>query len=56
MDKIKSFVSHSFFYLDRISNIKICHMVEKKNPEEIEGSQWLIVTDVLDSEEAAKDD
>ena len=51
----KCFVSRSFFSLDEISKIKICHMVAKELPEVIEGMQSLIAVDVLDYEDAAED-
>ena len=44
-----------FFSLDKITKIKICHMVAKEHPEAIEGRRRLIAVDVLDSEEAAVD-
>ena len=49
------FVPYSFFYLDEIPNIKICHMAAKEHPEVIEGRQRLIVVDVLESEDASED-
>ena len=55
MDKTKYFVSHSFFSLDEIPKIKICHMAAKDHPEVIEVRRRLISVDVLDSEEAAED-
>ena len=55
MDKTTCFVSRSFFSLEEIHKIKICHMVAKEHPEVIEGRRWLIAVDVLDSEEAAED-
>ena len=55
MDKRKCFVFYSFFSIDQIPKIKICHMVAKEHPEVIEGRCRLIAVDVLDSEEAAKD-
>ena len=55
MDKGKFYVSCSFFSLDEIPKIKICHMVSKDNPEVIEGRTRLIAVDVLDYEEAAED-
>ena len=48
-------MSHSFFYLDQILKIKICHMVAKEHPEEIEGRRWLIAVNVLDYDEADED-
>ena len=53
MYKEKCFVSHSFFYLDQIFKIKICHMVASENPEVNEGRRWLISMYVLDPEDAA---
>ena len=44
-----------FVPLDKIPKIKICHMVASEHPEMIEGRQWLIAMDVLDSEEASED-
>ena len=44
-----------FVPLDQIPKIKICHMVASEHPEVIEGRPQLIVTDVIDSEEAAED-
>ena len=44
----------SFFYLDEIPKIKICHMAAKEHPEVIEGRQRLIDMDVPDSDEAAE--
>ena len=55
MDQKKCFVSHSFFSLDKIIKIKICHMVAKEHPEVVEGRRRLVAVDVLDSEEAAED-
>ena len=55
MDKTKCFVSCSFFSLDEIPKIKICHMAAKEHPEIIEGRRRLIAVDVLDSEEEAED-
>ena len=55
MDKGKCHVSCSFFSLDEITKIKICHMVAKDHPEVIEGRRRLISVDVLESEEAAED-
>ena len=43
------------FYLDKITKIKICHMVAKDHPEVIEGRRRLIAVDVLESEETAED-
>ena len=54
MDKGKCFVSRSFFSLDKIPKIKICHMVAKEHPEFIEGRRRLIAVDVLESEETAE--
>ena len=51
----KYFFSRSFFSLDQIIKIKICHMVAKEHLEVIEGRQRLIAVDVIDSEEAAED-
>ena len=48
------FVSRSFFALDQITKIKICHMVASEYTEVIEGRWCLIVTDVLDPEEEAE--
>ena len=45
----------SFSSLDKIPNIKICHVVANKHPEVIEGRQRLIAVDVLESEEAYED-
>ena len=45
-----------FFLLDQITKIKICHIFASENPEVIEGSWWLIATDVIDYEEAYEDD
>ena len=53
MDKGKCHVSCSFFSLDKIPKINICHVVAKDRPEVIEGRRRLIDVDVLDSEEAA---
>ena len=47
MDKTKYFFSRSFFSLDEIPKIKICHMVAKEHPEVIEGRRRLIAMDVL---------
>ena len=55
MDKIKCFFSRSFFFLEEIPNIKICHMVVKERPRVIEGRRRLIAVDVLDSEKAPED-
>ena len=55
MDKGKYHVSCSFFSLDEIPKIKICHMVANDHPEVVEGRKQLIAVDVLDSEEAAYD-
>ena len=44
----------SFFSLDKIPKIKICHMVAKEHPEVIQVRRRLIAVDVLDSEEAAE--
>ena len=44
-----------FYSLEKIKNIKICHMVAKEYPEVIEGRGRLIAVDGLDSEEAAED-
>ena len=55
MDKGKCFVSRSFFSLDEIPKIKICHMVANEHPKVIERRRRLIAVDVLDSEEAAED-
>ena len=55
MDKTKCFVFRSFFLLDEIPKIKICHMVAKEHPGVIEGRRQLIAVDVPDSEEAAED-
>ena len=55
MEKGKCHVSCSFFSLDEIPKIKICHMVAKDHPEVIEGRRRLIAVDVLDSEEAVED-
>ena len=52
MDKTKCFVSHLIFYLDKISKIKICHVVAKEHPGVIEGRRRLIAVDVLESEDA----
>ena len=41
--------------LDKISKIKICHMVASKYPEVIEGGRRFIATDVLDYGETAED-
>ena len=49
------FVYHSFFFLDEILKIKICHTVVNEHPDVIEGRQQLISVDVIDSEEAAED-
>ena len=45
----------SFFSLDKIPKIKICHMVAKDHPEVIEGRRRLIAVDVLDSDDTAED-
>ena len=50
-----NFFSLIFFSLDKISKIKICHMVAKEHPEVIEGRRQLIAVDVLDSDEADED-
>ena len=55
MERTKCFVSRSFFSLDKIPKIKICHMVAKEHPESIEGRRRLIDVDLLDSEEASED-
>ena len=55
MDKGKCFVSRSFFSLDKIPKIKICHMIAKEYTEFIEERRRLIAVDFLDSEEAAED-
>ena len=44
-----------FVPLDQIPRIKICHMVTSEHTEVIEGMRWLIVTYVLDSEDASED-
>ena len=44
-----------FFSLDKITKIKICHMVSKDYPEVIEARQQLTAVDVLESEETAED-
>ena len=49
------FVFHSFFSLEKIPKIKICHMVAKEHTKVIEGRQWLIPLDVIDSEDADED-
>ena len=54
MEKTKYFVSRSFFSLDKIPKIKICHMVAKVHPEVIEDRRRLIDVYVLDSEEEAE--
>ena len=51
----KIFVSHSYFSLEEIPKIKICHMVAKEHPEVIEGRRQLIAVDVLDSEKEDED-
>ena len=56
MDKRDFFVSHSFFPLNQIPKIKICHMVAKEHPEMIKGRWRLIDVYVLESEEADEDD
>ena len=43
------FVSHSFFSLEEIPNIKICHMVAKEHNEVIEGRKRMVAVDVFDS-------
>ena len=45
----------SFFPLDQIPKINICHMVASKHHQVIEGGLWLITTDVPDSKEAVDD-
>ena len=45
-----------FFPLEKITNIKICHMVAKEHPEAIGGRQLFIEVDVIECEEAAEDD
>ena len=50
MDKRKCFVSRSFFYIDKIPNIKICYMVSEEHPGVIEGGGgggqllWILLT------------
>ena len=44
-----------FVTLDKITKIKICHMVASEHPEVIEGRRRLIVLDILDSRESAED-
>ena len=56
LEKTKCFVSRSFFSLDEIPKIKICHMLVKEHSEVIEGRRRLIDMDVLGSEEADEDD
>ena len=55
MGKTKCFVSSSFFSLDKIPKINICHMVSKENLDVIEGRRQLIDVDVPDSEETDED-
>ena len=43
------------FSLEKITKIKICHMVEKEHHEVIEGRRRLLDVYVLDSEEADED-
>ena len=47
-------LSFLFYALDQIPKIKISHMVASKHTEVIKGIWWLIATDVLDPEYAAK--
>ena len=54
MDKRIVFHSHSFFSPDKITKIKILHMVAKEHPKVIEGRRRLIAVDVLDSGESAE--
>ena len=51
MEKIIFFVSHSFFSLDQIPKIQICHMVVNEHPEVIEWRRRLISVDVCESED-----
>ena len=51
MDK-RFFFYNSFFSLDKIPKIKMCHMVAKEHPEAIEGRRKFIAVDVLYSEES----
>ena len=53
MDKKSFFLVR--FSLEKITKIKICHMVSKEHTEMIEGWQRLIAVDVLESEEADVD-
>ena len=46
----KFFVSRSFFSLDEILKIKICHMLAKEHPDVIQGRRWLIAVYFPDSE------
>ena len=52
MEKRKYVVSHSFFSLEEIPTIKICHMIANEHPEVIEGRRRVIAVDVLEYEEA----
>ena len=45
----------SFSSLEKIPNIKICHVVLKEKPWVIEGRRKLIDVDVIDYEEADED-
>ena len=48
--KNKFFVSHSFFSLNQIPKINICHMIAKSYYEVIEGRQRLISVYFIDSD------
>ena len=51
-----SCVSLVFFAPNQITKINICHMVARKHPKFVEERWQLIVTDILDPEEALADD